>query len=158
MTPGIMEWLRTVAQPHLPVDYRAVEIGARNINGRARDALTGWSIWHGWDTEEGTEVTHKGRFYDSGYNYGVVVACEVFEHDVRFWETNHEARMVVIRNHGFYIVTTPYLGFPYHSYGGDFYRFTEDAYREVFFHRLHIVDLRVIGEGAHQTVCGIAHL
>lgn len=148
MTPEIINWLRTNVRPLLTGQEKIAEIGSYNVNGSARDALqlAGHS-WTGIDRESGPCVDVVCQASDwlmshlrTSGPFDVVISCEAYEHDPRFWET-HQAAVRALAIGGLYIVTTPTLGFPYHSYGGDFYRFTEDTYRQVFFSDFEIIAL-----------------
>jgi hypothetical protein len=145
MTPQILDWLRSHVGPLLSGIERVVEIGAYNVNGSARDALQARThSWIGLDREPGpcVDVVCQASVWlkDKECLFDLVISCEAYEHDPRFWET-HEAASKSVSEGGLYVVTTPTLGFPYHSYGGDFYRFTEDTYRQVFFNNFELIAL-----------------
>lgn len=163
MTPHILEWLQIHAKPLIPPGARVAEIGALNVNGSARDVLGAHcGEWIGWDTMPGPCVDRIGRFtVADDVHFDVVISCEAYEHDKNFWLTNDTARRVADRSRengraGLYIVTVPGLTVPYHSYGGDFYRFTQDAFQQVFFTGFGVLALHGVGPVPHQTLCGIA--
>lgn len=153
--------MKRVVDPLLPDDATVCEIGSRNFNGTARDALHNRRrTWVGLDRQEGPCVDVVGDAVDylapRVGQFDAIVASSAYEHDPTFWATNNAARWA-LKPGGHYIVTTPTLGFPYHDYGGDFYRFTEDAYRQVFFGGMHIVDIcRQVPEPS-SSLCGVAH-
>jgi hypothetical protein len=165
MTPHILEWLDQVAKPLIPAGSRVAEIGALNVNGSARDVLGAHcGEWIGWDVTPGPGVDRVGRFDPTlEGEFDLVISCEAYEHDKRFWQTDS-----LVREHlrqgkqtgraGLYLITVPGLTVPYHSYGGDFYRFTTDAFHQVFFADLHILALSGVGPAPHQNICGIAAL
>jgi hypothetical protein len=137
MTPGILNWLTSNVLPYFSAVSEVAEIGALNINGSARDILQRQDInWTGLDREAGPCVDvvcqAAGWLSEHRSSFDCVISCESYEHDPSFWITNQAARDA-LRTGGLYIVTTPTIGFPYHSHGGDFWRFTEDAFRRVFF-------------------------
>lgn len=160
MTHEILAWLRERVAPLMINTQRVAEIGAYNVNGSARDALQTPSMeWIGLDREPGpcVDVVCQADAWLSQHraSFDCVIACESYEHDPNFWVTNAAARYA-LKVGGLYIVTTPTLAFPYHSYGGDFFRFTEDAYRQVFFAGWLPAEIITLGQYPHQCVAGVA--
>ena len=163
MTVHIQEWLRSIALPLIPQGARVAEIGALNVNGSARDILGArCGEWIGWDLVAGPGVDRVGQFHPADDEvFDLIVSCEAFEHDRQFWFTNQIARSAASRSRqaggpGLYLITVPGLTVPYHSYGGDFYRFTQDAFRQVFFEGFQILSLAAVGPAPHQNICGLA--
>lgn len=84
------------------------------------------------------------EFADASFD--CVLSCSTLEHDGRFWKSLGEIRRV-LRPGGYFIVGVPiYMTLPTDeafttltyarhglAYGADFYRFSEQAVREVFF-------------------------
>jgi hypothetical protein len=170
MTPSILRWLDTVvaAEFALRRPKRVLEIGSLNVNGSARDVLRRYcSEWLGADRQAGAGVDWVGELHelipraDSDLPAAwadAVVATEAFEHDPTFWTTLEHMR-TLSRRPTLWVVTTPANGFPYHGWPNDYYRFTEDAYRDVFFAGMTILDLQTVDGGGHErAVCGMAVL
>ena len=161
MTPGILSWLEINVKPALRASDRVLEIGALNVNGSARDVLQGHvASWLGLDRTEGPGVDLAVNALDylksTSETYDVIIACECYEHDPFWWRT-HEAALSCLSSGGLFVVTTPTLGFPYHSYGGDFYRFTEDAYRQAIFDptKFNLLSLVKTTDFGFSCLCGM---
>lgn len=166
MTPWIMHWLQHRARPEVAARPRGpiVEIGSLNVNGSARQALGDLGDpYVGLDRQAGPGVDlveDIGALADRvGAWAGTVISTEALEHDPTFWKTLEGMRRIS-RPGALWIITTPANGFPYHGYPNDYYRFTGDAYRDVFFEGMHILGLSEVappGEPAwERAVCGIA--
>lgn len=154
MTPHILEWLREVVEPMRATFGDVFEVGSLNVNGSPRDVLAGKArSWIGCDRVPGRGVDEVGIAADviGDRKFDTVIACECYEHDPRFWETSTVARRA-LRVGGIYIVTSPSIGFPFHDYGGDFYRFTEMALRQFFFDGMIVLDVRTVGVDEHCVV------
>lgn len=161
MNTEILDWMRRVVDPLLPDDARVLEIGSRNFNGSAREALQNRNrVWIGLDRQPGEGVDHVVDACDylatTTQKFDCIVSSSAYEHDPLWWRT-HEAARRALKRGGHYVVTTPSIGFPYHpDYGGDFYRFTRDTYLKVFFDGMHVVDLCEQVPSPLTSVCGIA--
>ncbi len=85
----------------------------------------------------------------------VVICCEMLEHCRFFWRALTTLHMSV-RPGGHLIITTPTFGFPLHRYPKDYWRFGEDAYREVFFEGFELLDIQEVRDVAGQPcLCAI---
>lgn len=160
MTQDILDWLNLIVKPMTANAKCVAEIGALNVNGSARDVLQGPGMeWTGIDRSPGQcvdVVTAAAEWLNERpEQFDLIVACETFEHDPRFWETNTAARMAIAAG-GLYVVTTPTIGFPFHDYGGDYFRFTEMAFREVFFNGWGPCELVRVGLYPNECICGVA--
>ena len=160
MTPNILQWLREHVAPRIDSTTILLEIGSLNVNGSPRSVLP-TSNWTGLDRVPGRGVdivTSAATFLTQHSNrYGCIVACECYEHDPRWWLTDQLAKSHLSPD-GLYVVTAPAIGFPFHDFGGDYYRFTEMAFKHVIFDRMEVLDLRTI-PGDHpgeNTVVGVA--
>lgn len=160
-----MQWLEQVAKPYLlPSAGRALEVGALNVNGTPRSVIQSIaSEYIGTDMQDGAGVdivSFNGdlrRTFADNPNFDTVVCCECLEHDNDFAETVRTMRYL-LASCGHLIITTPALGFPYHAYPRHYYNFTRDAYEDIFFAGMDILDLRLINSssGANTTIVGIA--
>jgi hypothetical protein len=160
MTPNILKWLQTKVAPLVNSDTRLVEIGSLNVNGTPRSVLP-TKNYTGVDRVPGRGVDLVAQaepfLLAHTWKYDMVVACECYEHDPRWWLTDAAAKSALDYG-GLYVVTAPAIGFPFHDYGGDYYRFTEMAFEEVMFKGYTIIDLQTIpGEKpGENTVVGVA--
>lgn len=159
MTPNILQWLRDKVAPHVNSETDVLEIGALNVNGSPRSVLP-TSKWLGIDRVPGRGVDRvvpaEYFLFTPNKLWDMVIACECYEHDPRWWVTDALAKEALMPN-GLYVVTAPAIGFPFHDYGGDYYRFTEMAFKSVILDGLEILDLRTIeGEKpGENTVVGV---
>lgn len=90
-------------------DFDVVEIGSRDVNGRASASFGKVRTWSGIDIAPGPGVDevadgeawlvqHKGEGFD------IVVSCEVFEH-ARNWREIVKAAAGAVRQGGWFIMT-----------------------------------------------------
>lgn len=163
MTPYILSWLQTHVLPLVNPNWHVLEIGSLNVNGEARSVFTNAvASWTGVDRQNGPGVDYVGTVQQAcsqqalpQRKFNMVVACETLEHDPRAHVTLSWLR-VLLSDGGLLLITTPGYGFPYHAYPKDYYRFSEDAYREVFFAGMDIIRLETIIGDNLPTICGVA--
>lgn len=162
MTPEILAWLAdTVAKFSLNAGD-VLEVGSYDVNGSPRSLFEGAKSYTGIDMRAGAGVDLIVHSSDMVRVFGrdafdVVVCCETLEHDSRFWETVTLMRET-LRRGGALIITTPTVGFPYHAYPRDYYRFTTDTYSELFFAGMQLLRLTTLNSaaGAGTTIAGVA--
>lgn len=162
MTPQIQTWVREIARKFVTHPGYVLEVGALDVNGTVRPYFADAIAYIGTDMMAGPNVDMVLNNSALPHNFinetfDTVIACEVLEHDLDFLHTVHSLRQV-LRKGGFLIITTPTFGFPLHRYPRDYWRFGEDAYREVFFDEMAILDLRHLDNAAGKgiTLAGIA--
>jgi 2-polyprenyl-3-methyl-5-hydroxy-6-metoxy-1,4-benzoquinol methylase len=61
-----------------------------------------------------------------------IVCTEVLEHVEDWCVAIYNLRQVV-KPGGFILITVPTIGFPYHEYPSDYWRFTLDDFRKIFY-------------------------
>lgn len=164
MTKEILEWLDMVARTWLPKPGRVLEVGAYNVNGTPRSVFEPYAeSYIGTDMQAGPGVDVvvnnddlRDKFQYQSFD--TVICCEVLEHDSYFGDTLFSMKQHLLKPGGHLIISTPTFGFPLHRYPKDYWRFGEDAYREVFFAGMEIIDLRHLNSaaGANTTLAGIA--
>ncbi len=164
MNAEILSFLKYQVRPHMNPISRICEIGALNVNGSAKQILhrnpDAGSTWIGLDfvPGRGVDIVGDAKIWlaDKTNQFDVVVCCECYEHDPKWWQTNLAAR-AAIKPGGLYVVTTPGIGFPFHDFGGDYYRFTEMAYCSVIFEDFEILSLTSAEpQPSFTTVMGVA--
>jgi predicted SAM-dependent methyltransferase len=132
--PLIAEWAAEFNGLHGPFG-RVLELGSRDYTGAVRPAFANCGEYVGLDASEGAGVdllfdAHAlWQAHELG-SFHCIVATSFFEHDARFWETLAGLR-ARLKPGGWFVVTVPSLDFPLHGYPNDYYRFTEQAVREV---------------------------
>lgn len=163
MTPEILTWLDLVARTWLPKPGRVLEVGAYNVNGTPRSVFEPYAeSYIGTDMQAGSGVdivSHNSTLMSvfERQSFDTVICCEVLEHDSYFGDTLTSMKRI-LKPSGYLIITTPTFGFPLHRYPKDYWRFGEDAYREVFFAGMEIIDIRHLNSaaGVNTTLAGIA--
>jgi SAM-dependent methyltransferase len=146
MTPEIEAWLGSIRARFSFDPGEVLEVGSYNVNGSPRpyfvDALRYWGIDRqaGPGVDSVADAIEELEMAGGKAVFDTVICCEVLEHDPRFWETV-QALHRLLRPGGHLIITTPTFGFPLHRYPKDYYRFGEDAYRELFFAEVDILEL-----------------
>lgn len=124
-----------------PADARGkavLEVGARNVNGSLRSFVEGLapSRYVGVDVEPGAGVDEicraenvRGRFGEAAFD--LLISTELIEH-VRDWQrvlTNFKS---VLRPNGVMLITTRSMGFPYHGYPHDYWRYEMSDMERIF--------------------------
>ena len=163
MTPEILAWAASVRQRFPCAPGRTLEIGSFNVNGSVRPLFTDATEYIGTDMRYGPGVDLVVLNSDLLSRFGAgsfdtIICCECLEHDIQFMRTVEQIHGM-LKSGGRLVITTPAIGFPYHGYPFDYWRFTEDAYRQVFFNGLRILEITHLndhhGGGRDMTVAAL---
>lgn len=156
MTPEILQWAERVRKKYPFQPGRVLEVGSLDVNGSIRPLFHDAKEYTGTDMQPGPGVDLVlnnsqliGKF--GANSFDTIVCCECLEHDVCFWQTIDQLH-AMLKQEGFLLITTPTLGFPYHAFPYDYWRFTEDSFRHVFFRGKILLDLSILES---NTLAGI---
>lgn len=122
MHAEVVEFLRS--SPVQDIGWEGVsvlEIGAQDVNGRARDYFDGWTTWHGVDLVPGDGVTFVGDAVEivAGFAglYDRVVSTEVLEHAER-WSALVAGMVRALTPEGYLVATCASPSRPPHGVSG----------------------------------------
>ena len=117
---------------------RVLEVGSRNCNGGLRVIVESFSPgeYIGVDAEAGPGVDRVCRAEAIADVFGeesfdVVISTEMLEH-VRDWRSAISNMKRVCRRGGLIVLTTRSIGFPYHGYPTDFWRYEPEDIQAMF--------------------------
>ena len=100
---------------------KVLEVGAYDVNGRARDAVTGWESWVGCDLLPGPDVDLAGDacvvLADYRDEFDVAVTTEVLEH-AENWQSILTVMVQALKPGGWLLITCAGTGRPAHSADG----------------------------------------
>lgn len=159
MFAALLDWTRSVRQKHPFAAGNVLEIGSLNVNGSVRECFSDAHQYIGIDARPGPGVDEVANAHEIGgmfaAPFNTIVCMEMLEHDPAFWLT-----LVGIRNCSWtgtiFICTTPTIRFPVHRHPRDYWRFTEDAYRDVIFQGFDLLELDTVKDRhGNPCLCGI---
>lgn len=115
-----------------------LDVGALDVNGSLRShvASLGPARYVGVDISEGPnvdEVLDASRLIErfGAESFDVVITTEMLEH-IRDWRTVVHNLKTVVRPGGLLLVTTRSIGFHYHGYPYDFWRYEPEDIEAIF--------------------------
>src|SRR2546428_3860852 len=137
-TPGcILFGIRSLTGAEVR-DKRVLEVGSRDINGSLRPIIESLapSEYVGVDAEAGPGVDLVGKVEGIADRFGedsfdLVISTEMLEH-VRDWRIAVSNMKRVCRGNGVIILTTRSIGFQYHGYPYDFWRYEPGDVQAIF--------------------------
>ncbi|HNX02209.1 MAG TPA: methyltransferase domain-containing protein [Candidatus Cloacimonas sp.] len=160
MTNQIKEWAKSVNERFLPDLEKIVEIGGLDINGSVRDIFDNGKNYFSTDMQAGNGVdlvinSHKIYTQKNRASVDMVICLEMLEHDDRPWETLRNINGI-LKNGGYFLVSAPTLGFPYHAYPKDYWRFTKDSFEDVILKGFEIIEIIEVKDNAgYPTLCAL---
>ncbi len=136
--PACLEFVAKHLTPEEVRDKQVIEVGARDVNGSARQLIEryGPQRYIGVDIKEGRGVD---EICDAGLlltkypvnAFDLVVSTEMLEHVADWRLVTHNLKQLV-KPGGVLLVTTRSIGFGYHGYPHDFWRFQQEDMRALF--------------------------
>lgn len=160
MTPQIQDWVKKVQKKYLKQPGKVLEVGSLDINGGIKQFFDSATEYIGIDMMAGNGVDKVLEAHDilkvwKPSTFNTVLCLEMLEHDDAPWITIENLTKVLKKN-GYLIITTPTFGFPIHRYPKDYFRYGEDAYRDIFFKKLKILDLTFVKDSQNNPgICCI---
>lgn len=160
MTPQIQNWVKNSRKQFIKNPGRVLEIGSKDITGNVREYFFDAKEFIGTDMERGFNVDLIIDAHDllkkfKPESFDSVLCFEMLEHDREFW-TTVEIMHKLVKKNGFLIISTPTFGFPLHRHPRDYFRYGEDAFREIFFKGFKILALdEVRDDYGNPAICCI---
>lgn len=131
MHPSVASWVHDKVDAYGLAELSVLECGSLNVNGTVRPFFTGpyWGI----DQQAGPGVDQVISTWDMDYleEFDVVVTTEMLEHDAYFW-VSMQTMAAALKPDGYLLLTTRGIGFQFHEYPADYWRFTEPAIEHLF--------------------------
>ncbi|MEM0304447.1 MAG: methyltransferase domain-containing protein [Saccharolobus sp.] len=118
---------------------RVLEVGSRYVNGSVRPLIEKFGKpreYIGIDIEPGKFVdvvipAEKLIEHFGEESFDVVIANSVLEH-VKDWRAVINNMKGVLKKGGYIYIHCPSIGFPYHAYPGDYWRYEVDDMKAIF--------------------------
>ncbi len=135
MTGGIQDFVAHCVE-HYGLQGPVLEVGSFDVCGNPRHHFSDESRfpkYTGVDQNDGPNVdtvmdSHDLRFM--GESFGVVVSCDMIEHDTAFWVSVQEMVRVLLPGGHLILTTRSWRGCGPHGGGyGDYWRFLDDGVR-----------------------------
>jgi SAM-dependent methyltransferase len=126
---SVIAWAAASIGPDLVTGRTVCEVGSYDVNGSVRAGIEahGPTSYLGVDIEAGAGVDLVANvedlpgLYPDGF--GLVVSTEMLEH-VDSWKAAIRALVLLVAPGGALVVSTRSLGFPYHPYPQDTWRYS----------------------------------
>ena len=149
MIPCTLDWISRMNKEYGIRPAKVLDVGSYDYNGNPRSLFPD-SEYIGIDIKPGPNVDMLCQVYNLSRWYGVysldaVLCLYVFEH-LRFISDALKEIHYMLDQGGYFYVSVPTFRYPYHS-SPDYWRFSEDAVRDVIMESFDILDLE---HGASQ--------
>ncbi len=138
MHDSVLQFLRDHLSREEIFNKDILEVGSQDVNGTPRDVITpfGPRTYCGIDCGPGKGVdlvldatkliSHFGRS-----SFDVVISTEMLEH-AEDWRASISQMKEILRPGGLLVLSARGLGFPYHGFPHDHWRYTVDDFQEIF--------------------------
>lgn len=137
-TPSCTDFVVNALAAEFVTGKRVLEVGSRDVNGSVREAVQKFEpqSYLGVDiiAGPGVDVVCKAEELIARFgreSFDVVITTEVVEH-TEHWREVFENLKQVCAPGGLIIVTTRSIGFPYHGWPYDFWRYEPEDMQAIF--------------------------
>jgi len=149
MTKYTVEKIKKFLQTHPEVKGKVLEVGSRDINGSIKQRLIRHGLeYTGLDMIAPADIianAHDIKAIMRSETYDLVICMDTLEHDNMFWITIDNMRWV-LKKGGWLVICTPSYAWSIHEWPGDYYRFSTQAFREIFFVGYKELYMDVVGD------------
>jgi SAM-dependent methyltransferase len=136
---SVIEFFIQSIQPAEFENAKVLEVGSKYVNGSVRPLITRFcnpKQYIGVDTESGKYVdvvlsAESLVAYFGEECFDVIISTELLEH-VKDWRLVIGNMKKVLKKDGLFYASTRSLGFPYHGYPHDYWRFELDDIESIF--------------------------
>jgi SAM-dependent methyltransferase len=147
MTPQILEWIAGAKARHIGKPKRVLEVGSLDVNGSPRPIFSDAEEYIGVDQSSGRSVDLVCSAHDLleyfKEPFDLIMCCEMLEHDDQPLLTIRNIRSL-LKKGSYLLVTSPANGFPEHRYPKDYWRLMPDAYKDIVFGGLSLIDFQTL--------------
>lgn len=148
MNVNIVNWTERVKKQYQPNTGRVLDIGSLNVNGSTKHLFMDATEYTGIDFRDGKDVdmvmnAHNTLQYFGRDAFDTIICMDMLEHDDAFWVTLDNIR-AMLKQGGYLWVIMPTLNFPIHNHPGDYWRATEQAFRDVIFNGYKLLNMEKI--------------
>lgn len=160
MTPEISEWCSDIASMYKKENPKVLDIGSLDINGNIRSVIQN-ADYVGIDLEDGknVDIVMTSHYISEEFeadSFDIVCCFSMLNSDPNFWITLGNIKRV-LKDDGLLLISVPAFNFLNHeNYPNDYYRFTIDTFKDVFFNDMEILDIQNFHNGGMTTIAGAA--
>jgi SAM-dependent methyltransferase len=134
----ILDWFNTNVKRGEIEDKEIIEVGSLNVNGSVRKIIQSFlpKNYIGLDLQNGTDVdlvlpAEKIVWYFGPKRFDVAISTETIEHVVD-WRVVIENMKGVLKCGGYIYLSVPTIGFGYHEYPYDCWRYETEDMEKIF--------------------------
>lgn len=160
MTPQIQNWVLKKRKKFIKTPGRVLEIGSKDITGNVREYFSDAKSFTGTDMERGFNVdliidAHNLLKKFKKNSFDTILCFEMLEHDREFW-TTVKIMHALVKKRGYLLISAPTFEFPLHRHPKDYFRYGEDAFREIIFKDFKVLNLEEVkDDSGNPAICCI---